>query len=122
MSVTFGPVAAEVYERNMGRWSRRLAPLLLDFVSGTGGAHHLLDVGCGTGSLTFALAEQAPGATVFGLDVSEDLIQQARLNNPAPDRIRFDVGNACLLPYDSNAFDHTFSSLVLNFIPDAPEA
>jgi SAM-dependent methyltransferase len=59
---------------------------------------------------------------VVGLDVSEELIQQARLNNPAPDRIRFDVGNACLLPYEPNVFDQTFSSLVLNFIPDAPEA
>jgi hypothetical protein len=29
---TFVPVAGEVYERQMGRWSRHLAPLFVDFV------------------------------------------------------------------------------------------
>ena len=33
----FGPIAAAGYERSMGRWSRRLAPLFLDFV-GEGGS------------------------------------------------------------------------------------
>ncbi len=39
---------AEAYERIMGRWSRRLAPQLIQF----GGLHdddRVLDVGCGTG-------------------------------------------------------------------------
>jgi cyclopropane fatty-acyl-phospholipid synthase-like methyltransferase len=44
---------ADAYDRLMGRWSRRLAPLLIGFGGLTDG-ERILDVGCGTGSLTFA--------------------------------------------------------------------
>jgi hypothetical protein len=45
---------ADAYERIMGRWSRRLAPQLIRF-GGLSDGDRVLDVGCGTGSLTFAL-------------------------------------------------------------------
>jgi ubiquinone/menaquinone biosynthesis C-methylase UbiE len=41
----------------MGRWSRRLAGPFLDFV-GSANGESVLDVGCGTGCLTFALKER----------------------------------------------------------------
>ena len=120
---TFGPVAAEVYERSMGRWSRRLAPLLLDFVgTGAGGARRILDVGCGTGSLTFAAAERHPDTEVTGCDIAEPLLAHARAANPAPGRIRIERGDACDLPYDDGAFDLTLSSLVIMFVPDGARA
>lgn len=118
---TFGPVAAETYERSMGRWSRRLAPLLLDF-AGAGDAQRILDVGCGTGSLTFAAAERHPGATVTGCDIAEPLLAHARAANPAPDRILVGPGDACDLPYEDGSFDLTLSSLVLMFVPDGGRA
>lgn len=46
---------AEAYEHNMGRWSQRLAPLFIEFVSVRDG-DRMLDDGCGTGSLSLALA------------------------------------------------------------------
>lgn len=52
----------------MGRWSRRLATRLLDFVGVTDGT--VLDVGCGTGSLTAALLEHPGVRSVHGIDVS----------------------------------------------------
>jgi len=122
MSVQFGSVASDIYERNMGRWSRRLAPLLLDFVNDLSGPRRILDVGCGTGSLAFALAERFPSATITGLDLSEELVGFAQTNNPAPDRVRLEVGDACHLPYEGHHFNLTLSSLVLNFIPDAEAA
>src|SRR5205823_14842973 len=42
------------YEQIMGRWSRRLAPLLIEF-GGLADGDRVLDVGCGTGSLSHAL-------------------------------------------------------------------
>jgi trans-aconitate methyltransferase len=48
---------AEAYERFMGRWSRFVAPRLIDF-AGSQDRSRILDIGSGTGSLTFALAER----------------------------------------------------------------
>ena len=45
---------AEAYERQRGRSSKILAPLFVDFVGVQG---EVLDVGCGTGALTFVIAK-----------------------------------------------------------------
>jgi hypothetical protein len=42
------------YERLMGRWSRRLAPLFIAH-AGIAAGERLLEIGCATASLTFAL-------------------------------------------------------------------
>ncbi len=111
---------AGVYERAMGRWSRDLAPLLIRF-GGLADGDRVLDVGCGPGSLTFALAE-APGvAAVTGIDLSEPFVAAARARATDP-RISLDVGDARSLPYGDNAFDRAYSMLVLHFIPEAAKA
>lgn len=53
----------------MGGWSRRLAGPFLDVV-GTANDERVLEVGCGTGSLAFALAERSKVKQVRGVDVS----------------------------------------------------
>src|SRR5262249_50612577 len=60
----------EAYEKAMGRWSRRLAPLLIKFGSLSDG-DRVLDVGCGTGSLTFALPQIANIASGTGIGLIE---------------------------------------------------
>ncbi len=57
------------YELQMGRWSRRLAEPFLDFV-GTANGESVLDVGCGTGRLAFALTEKCQVKHLCGVDVS----------------------------------------------------
>lgn len=49
------------YERFIGRWSRRVADRIAQTVPMPGNGA-LLDVGCGTGSVTAALAARYPGA------------------------------------------------------------
>ena len=56
---------AEVYERFMGRWSRLVAPRLVDFTD-LPERGRMLDVGSGTGSLTFAIAKQMGQARIVG--------------------------------------------------------
>lgn len=117
---TAGFQDADAYEQLMGRWSRRLAPLLIGF-GGLADGDRVLDAGCGTGSLTFALPTCANVAKVIGIDMTEPYIAAARARNTDP-RITFDVGDACALPYGNGSFDRVFSSLVLHFIPDSVNA
>ncbi len=102
----------------MGRWSRRLAGPFIDFV-GLAEGETVLDVGCGTGSLTLAVAERAKVARVTGIDLSEAYIARARGDD---ERIAFQTGDACALPYADDAFDRVISMLVLNFVPDTRAA
>ena len=111
---------AEAYEQVMGRWSRRLAPLLIRF-GGLSDGDRVLDVGCGTGSLTFALPQIANVGAVIGVDLTEPYVEFARARNTDP-RLSFQSADARLLPFEANSFDRAFSMLVLQFIPDAPRA
>jgi SAM-dependent methyltransferase len=111
---------AEAYEQLMGRWSRRLAPLLLRF-GGVSAGDRVLDVGCGTGSLAFELPRAAGIAMVAGIDLTPGFIEFARARNSDP-RIRFELGDARDLPFPDNSFDRAFSLLVLHFLPDAARA
>jgi ubiquinone/menaquinone biosynthesis C-methylase UbiE len=111
---------AEAYEEIMGRWSRRLAPLLIRF-GGLSDSDRVLDLGCGTGSLTFALPHIANVATITGVDLTAAFVEFARARTTDP-RISFQTADARALPFNDNSFDRAFSMLVLQFIPDAQRA
>src|SRR6266853_1222337 len=93
---------AEAYEKVMGRWSRRLAPLLIRF-GGLADGDRVLDVGCGTGSLTFALPEIANIAGITGIDLTESFMEFARSHNTDP-RISFQSADAREVPFEGNSF------------------
>jgi SAM-dependent methyltransferase len=112
---------AEAYERFMGRWSRLVAPQLVDF-TGVPDQGQFLDVGSGTGALAFALAERKPRAHVRGIDPSKEYVEYANSRNPFPDRVRFETGDAQRLSLAGASFDASLSLLVFNFIPDARKA
>jgi ubiquinone/menaquinone biosynthesis C-methylase UbiE len=115
VSSTFVSGDGDGYELQMGRWSRRLAPLFIDF-AGIGRAESVLDVGCGTGNLSRALAQNSEIGSVRGLDFSAVYVDYAQRNNRDP-RVDFQVGDACALPFPDASFDHALSMLVLQFIP-----
>src|ERR1035438_8937021 len=64
---------AEAYERFMGRWSRLVARPFVDFTD-LPERGRMLDVGSGTGSLAFAIAERKSQARVLGIDPSQEYV------------------------------------------------
>jgi ubiquinone/menaquinone biosynthesis C-methylase UbiE len=120
MTSTFVPRDAEGYDAYMGRWSRRLAPLFLDF-AGVGHGERVLDVGCGTGNLAFALAANTDIAAIEAIDYEEQFIEALRQRNTDP-RITAQQGDACALPFPTGYFDRALSMLVLHFVSDAERA
>jgi SAM-dependent methyltransferase len=114
----FGESAA--YERFMGRWSVRLAPLLVAY-AGVRDGDSVLDVGSGTGSLAFAIAEAAPSARITGVDRAPEYVAYAQ-KKVQGDRVRFVVGDAQQLQLADGTFDRVVSLLVMNFIPDSSKA
>jgi SAM-dependent methyltransferase len=117
VSSTFVSGDGDGYELQMGRWSRRLAPLFVNF-AGITGTGSILDVGCGTGSLSFCLARNPEIASVCGLDFSSAYVDHAKRRNHDA-RLDFQVGDACGLPFPNASFDHALSMLALQFIPQA---
>lgn len=120
MSSTFSARSPEGYERLMGRWSRHVAPKFLQFAPVSRG-DEVLDVGCGTGSLTRTILALGDPARVVGIDLSERYVAFARERISDP-RVRFEVGDACALPFPDGSFDKALSLLVLHFVPEAQKA
>jgi SAM-dependent methyltransferase len=110
---------AEAYDRFMGRWSHLVAPLPLDFTD-LPGSGRVLDVGSGTGSLAFAIAERK--SRVLGIDPSKEYVAYANSRNPFPDRASFQVGDAQQLRLPDAIFAASLSLLVFNFIPEPSKA
>ncbi|MDX2313405.1 MAG: class I SAM-dependent methyltransferase, partial [Gammaproteobacteria bacterium] len=110
----------DTYDYLMGRWSQLMAPLLIQFAEVQNG-DTVLDVGCGTGSLTAALLNAGPTVRVTGIDGSEAFVEigRGKLDDV---RATFEQGDAQSLPFDDDTFDKCMSLLVMNFIPDGSKA
>lgn len=119
-SSSFKASDAAAYERLMGRWSRRLAEPFLDF-AGVADGEQVLDLGCGTGSLTTALAARAACERIVGVDFSEVYVDFAKARN-TDGRIEYQVGDACALTLDDASFDRALSLLMLHFVPEPNRA
>jgi SAM-dependent methyltransferase len=112
--------AGDSYDAYMGRWSRRIAPLFLDWLSAPHGLRWL-EVGCGTGALSAAILAQNDPKSLIAIDPSEGFVTQVRASI-SDVRAVFQVGDAQALTQDASSQDVIVSALVLNFVPDKEKA
>jgi SAM-dependent methyltransferase len=84
----------------------------------------LLDIGCGTADVTYALAaDVAPGGEVVGIDASEAMIAAARRRAPsAPAPVRLVLGDARDLDEPDGSFAAVRAERVLQWLPRPAEA
>jgi trans-aconitate methyltransferase len=120
LTLSDGWVSGEAYESYMGRWSRQVASLFLDWLNPAPGLHWL-DLGCGTGALAQAICRHSPPSSLVGCDPSPGLVSFARASvTDCP--ATFVVAGVENLPGRDGGFDIIVSGLVLNFLPDPLQA
>jgi ubiquinone/menaquinone biosynthesis C-methylase UbiE len=110
------------------RWSVRqpvqdilLAPVsevLLDRAAAKAG-DRILDVGCGCGATTIALARLiAPTGFALGVDVSAPMLAQARQLAPKTLPLDFALADATVYPFDPGSFDLLVSRFGVMFFAE----
>jgi ubiquinone/menaquinone biosynthesis C-methylase UbiE len=75
----------------------------------------VLDLGCGTGTLTLILKRVHPNVDVTGLDGDREVLDIARKKSLGTN-IQWDEGLASFLPYSNSAFDRVVTSLVIHHL------
>ncbi|KAJ7292734.1 UbiE family methyltransferase [Mycena rebaudengoi] len=79
---------------------------------------HILDVGCGPGTITADLAKHVPNGHVTGIDAAKEILQQARETSTAQgvENITFAVGDVLALDYPDDSFDVVHAHQVLQHV------
>lgn len=110
--------AGDAYEQFMGRWSWAGAVRFLEWLNREPD-QRWLDVGCGTGALTRAIAEFTQPQSIVGLDPSWAFVRYARQHLS---ETFFLVADGSALAMKSGMFDAVISGLSLNFMPQPQQA
>ena len=105
-------VAADAYDRFMGRYSVLLAPQLATLADVVVG-QRVLDVGCGPGALTTELVRRLGPAAVTAVDPSEPFVAAAQERHP---EVSVERASAEHLPFPDQTFDAALAQLVVHFM------
>jgi ubiquinone/menaquinone biosynthesis C-methylase UbiE len=104
------------YEDFMGKWSRLVGDLFLDWLAPPAGLRWV-DVGCRNGAFTETIVARCAPLAVEGIDPSGAQLAFARARL-AGRPVHFSLGGAMDLPYDDDAFDAAVMALVIFFVPE----
>ena len=111
-------VAAESYDRLMGRYLPTLGVAFADAAGITAG-QRALDVGCGPGGLTTELVRRVGAESVAAIDPSATFVAACRERHPGVD-VRQGVAED--LPWHDGTFDAALGSLITGFLADPGRA
>lgn len=94
-----------------------------DFIHGVQlqGVSAILDVGCGDGKITAALAQAIPQASVIGIDISSSMIQAATTAFSNRNNLSFQVQDAAKINFDKK-FDLITSFTVMQWVLEQAQA
>lgn len=107
------PDAAEFWESGAHNLDATLEPFDARFT----GSERVLEIGCGMGRITRAIAARA--ASVVGIDVSAEMVERARQALADLANVTIELGNGQdLSGFDSASFDAVYSFIVFQHIPD----
>lgn len=107
-------VAAEAYDRHVGRYGPGLAAGLIE-AAGLRSGQRALDVGSGPGALTRALTGVLGSDAVAAVEPSEPFVAALRERLPGVD-VR--LGTAEEIPFATEAFDAALAQLAVNFMSE----
>ena len=80
-------------------------------------ASSVLDLGCGTGTLTILAKEQVPAIDIIGVDIDPAVLEIARRKAHRADvKIRWEIGMADALTFEEATFDRVLSSLMFHHL------
>jgi ubiquinone/menaquinone biosynthesis methyltransferase len=96
-------------------WKRKLVKL-----TALQGRERVLDLACGTGDITFAMAQELNTGEAIGLDITHGMLQLA---NRKRDELKahntsFERGDIMRLPHPDNSFDVVTGGYALRNVPD----
>jgi SAM-dependent methyltransferase len=108
---------------NYAAFSRFRGDLVADIIASGGDAEGkaILDLGCGAGGTSLALAER--GADVLALDLSEARVEKLKEKAKGGHlKLRIDVGDALRIPAANQSFDWVILQDVIEHLPEPQEA
>jgi ubiquinone/menaquinone biosynthesis C-methylase UbiE len=115
----FWSLAAPAYDAAfLQRWVYRPAQDEVISALRTHGAQRIVDVACGTGILAARIADELNPAAVYGVDMAEGMLAQAKARSSAVQWLR---GPAEQLPFDDGGLDAVVTTSAFHFF-DQPVA
>jgi ubiquinone/menaquinone biosynthesis methyltransferase len=84
--------------------------------------HEILDLACGTGDITFMLAERVTSGKVVGVDITPGMLEIAnqKKHRAGVKNVQFKLGDIMCLPFPEACFDRITVGYGLRNVPDLP--
>lgn len=77
---------------------------------------NIVDIGCGAGAISTALAKQLNQASITGVDLSLNRLEAARKKSEHLDNVKFMEGSIYELPLEDNSQDFLYTRFLLEYL------